>query len=73
MPQVIALVVAGAGLYAGFKWVSRLLSEAESVIKRGEEIQRREAAAQSVPKDLGTLDYDPQTGVYRPRAKQHGG
>jgi hypothetical protein len=73
MPQVIALMVAGAGLYAGFKWVSRLLSEAEQTIKRGEEIQRREAAARSVPKDLGPLDYDPQTGVYRPRTKQHGG
>jgi len=70
MPQVIALVVAGAGLYAGYKWVSRLLSEAEEVLKRGEEIQRREAAARGVPKDLGTLDYDAQTGVYRPRAKQ---
>ncbi|HYD16048.1 MAG TPA: hypothetical protein VEA77_06575 [Hyphomicrobium sp.] len=73
MPQVIALMVAGAGIYAGFKWVSRLLTEAEQVMKRGEEIQRQEAQARNVPKDLGSLELDPQTGVYRPRTKQHGG
>ncbi len=70
MPQVIALMIAGAGLYAGFKWVSRALSDAQEALKRGEaEAKRREAMAQGGPKDLGALDYDPQTGVYRPRSK----
>ncbi len=70
MPQVIALVIAGAGLYAGWKWVSRAVSDAQDALKRAEtEANRREAMARGTPKDLGSLDYDPQTGVYRPRAK----
>lgn len=69
MPQVIALVVAGAGLYAGYKWISRVLSDTQEALRRAEsEVLRREAA-RSGPKDLGTLEYDPQSGVYRPRAK----
>lgn len=58
MPQVIALVVVGAGLYAGYKWVSR-------VIAKGQRSDERRVT----PKDLGTLDYDAKTGVYRPRVK----
>ncbi len=58
MPHVIALVVAGAGLYAGYRWVSR-------VIARG---QQREAH-RVTPKDLGNLEYDAKAGVYRPRSK----
>jgi hypothetical protein len=70
MPQVIVLVVAGAGLYAGYKWISRVLSDTQESLRRAEsEVLRREAAARGGPKDLGTLEYDPQSGVYRPRAK----
>ncbi|HEX2841993.1 hypothetical protein [Hyphomicrobium sp.] len=70
MPQVIALMIAGAGLYAGWKWVSRAVSDAQEAIKRGEaEAKRREAMARGGPKDLGALELDPQTGAYRPRAK----
>ncbi|HRN89090.1 hypothetical protein [Hyphomicrobium sp.] len=58
MPQVIALVVIGAGLYAGYKWVSRTIAKGQ---RRGE---RR-----VTPKDLGTLEYDAKSGVYRPRGK----
>lgn len=56
MPQVLALVIAGAGLYAGYKWV-------RSVMARGE------GKAAATPKDLGALDYDAKNGVYRPRKK----
>jgi hypothetical protein len=70
MPQVIALVVAGAGLYAGFKWISRVLSDTQDALARTEaEVQRREAGVRGTPKDLGTLEYDAQSGVYRPRTK----
>lgn len=58
MPQVLALVIAGAGLYAGYRWVSR-------VIARGQQRGERRMAA----KDLGPLEYDAKTGVYRPRGK----
>jgi hypothetical protein len=70
MPQVLALIAAGAGLYAGFKWVSRTLAEAQKAA-RVREAELKDAMARSgvVPKDLGTLERDPSTGVYRPRAK----
>jgi uncharacterized protein YbjQ (UPF0145 family) len=69
MPQVIAAMVIGASVYAGFKWLSKLLGDAQNAAKRMEEEARRErarATAQTA-KDLGALELDPETGVYRPR------
>lgn len=57
MPQVLALVIAGAGLYAGYKWISRYLADG------------RRPKGRSTPKDLGTLEYDAEARVYRPRVK----
>ena len=37
-----------------------------SYLRRAEDELRRAAAARSVEKDMGTLEYDPRTGVYRP-------
>jgi hypothetical protein len=71
MPHVFALVIAGAGLYAGYKWASRALAEAQQAARK-REAELREAMAQNGrggPKDLGTLEFDPQSGVYRPRGK----
>lgn len=71
MPQVLALVIAGAGLYAGYKWVSRLVADAQQTA-RVREAELREAMAQrgrGTPKDLGTLELDPASGVYKPRQK----
>jgi hypothetical protein len=70
MPQALALVIAGAGLYAGYKWVSRLLAEAnDAALKREAELREAMARGRGTPKDLGTLEYDPETGVYRPRSE----
>jgi hypothetical protein len=70
MPQVLALVIAGAGLYAGYKWVSRMVADAQQTA-RVREAELREAMARrgGAPKDLGTLELDPVSGVYRPREK----
>ena len=59
MPHVLAMVIAGAGLYAGYRWVSRTIAKGE----------QRGAAPSVSPKDLGTLEYDDRAGVYRPRGK----
>lgn len=68
MPHVLALVIAGAGLYAGYKWVSRALAEAQdAALKREAELREAMAQGHGTPKDLGRLEYDPETGVYRPR------
>lgn len=71
MPHVFALVIAGAGLYAGFKWMSRVVASAQEAA-RLREAELGEAVAQrgrGAPKDLGVLELDPATGVYRPREK----
>ena len=68
MPQVIAAMVVGASVYAGFKWLSKLLGEAQDAATRMEEAHRRNSRANShTPKDLGALELDPETGVYKPR------
>lgn len=69
MPHVFALVIAGAGLYAGYKWVARQLADVQEAARR-QEAELREAmmrGGRAAPKDLGTLEFDPQAGVYRPR------
>lgn len=67
MPQVIALVLAGAGLYAGYRWMSREIGRAVTAASEAQEGLRSQAAKVSVvPKDLGTLEWDEAAGVYRP-------
>lgn len=69
MPQVIAAMVIGASVYAGFKWLSKVLGDAQDAAKRMEEEARRQRARATshTPKDLGALELDPETGVYKPR------
>jgi len=69
MPQVVAIMIAGAGLYAGFKWVSHVVAQAKDAARSMEEQAERARAAARGPKDLGTLEYDQETGVYRPRIR----
>ena len=68
MPQLIALALVGAGLFAGYKWVAgkarKALAEAE---RARAEAEQRAAAAMGAPKDLGQLEWDPVSGVYKPR------
>lgn len=72
MPQVIALVLAGAGLYAGYKWIAKqLTTAAEDAARAREELARRAAEAAGAPKDLGVLEWDEKSGVYKP-SKGHG-
>jgi hypothetical protein len=66
MPQVIALALVGASLYAGYRWFARTAKEITAEIQRAEdELHRRAAAA--LPKDMGELEYDPASDVYRPK------
>jgi hypothetical protein len=66
MPQVIALALLGAGLYAGYRWVTRATREIADQMQRAEEALRQQANSGHVEKNLGTLEYDPAAGVYRP-------
>lgn len=63
MPQLIVLAAIGAGLYAG----SRLLSLIAGQLHERAEVRTTENRDNIVAtKDLGRLEYDPVTGVYKP-------
>ena len=65
MPQVIALVVAGAGLYAGYRWLSREVRRALAAAD-AQGLTGQAVKPARMPKDLGPLEWDEQAGVYRP-------
>jgi hypothetical protein len=72
MPQVIAIALLGAGLYAGYRWLTRVGGMLTANVHRAEEELRRRAARASgglVEKDLGALEYDAEAGVYKPRGR----
>lgn len=66
MPHVVALTVIGAGLYAGYRWFTRAAREFGESLQRAEEDLARQRAGGRIEKNLGALEYDPATGVYRP-------
>ena len=68
MPHVLLAVFAGAGLYAGYRWAVRVSARAEAFrAAMQSETERGQREAQG-PRDLGTLEYDSEAKVYKPRA-----
>ena len=68
MPQLVGLVVVGAGLYAAYKALGRMAQRVSVDMKRAEEeLRRRAAAAGAIEKDLGALEWDETQQVYRPK------
>ena len=65
MPQVIALAFLGAGLYAGYRWFARAAGGIAARVERAE-AELRQRSQGRIEKDLGALEYDPASGVYRP-------
>ena len=55
MPQVIALALLGAGLYAGYRWFTRTAREIGEGMQRADEELRRQEAAGRIEKNLGAL------------------
>ena len=67
MPQLIALALAGAGLYVGYRWLARELQRAtQAAAQARAERERQAAEVTGAPKDLGALVWDEKAGVYRP-------
>jgi len=65
MPQAVALALIGAGMYAGYR-----LAQAWTAQNRDAASQARAtdgSADRKAMRDLGDLEPDPQTGIYRPR------
>lgn len=68
MPPLIVLAIAGAGVYAGYKLFTKLVEQAATPAKSDAEARKAQAAARAgEPKDLGGLEWDPQSGAYRPK------
>jgi hypothetical protein len=65
VPQLAILALVGAGLYAGYRWYARTAKAVTAEIKRAED-ELRVRAAGAIEKDLGTLVFDPVSGMYRP-------
>jgi hypothetical protein len=61
--MVLALV--GAGIYAGYRWLWRPARMIAAEVRRAEDAMRR-GAVRSLERDMGQLEYDPISGVYRP-------
>ena len=70
MPPVVAAVLVGAGVFAGVKWISRKMARVAQAARLAREELSRDQRVATVPKDLGTLEWDAAAGVYRPRARR---
>jgi hypothetical protein len=65
VPQVIVLALLGAGFYAGYRWLARTAGEIGEQMRRTEDEMGQKASGR-IEKDLGALEFDPASGVYRP-------
>ncbi len=68
MPQLVGLMVVGAGLYAAYKALGRIAQQVSEQMARAEdELSRRTAEVRVAEKDLGVLEWDEAQQVYRPK------
>jgi hypothetical protein len=73
MPQVVLLAAIGGALYAGYRALTRVSQAMTAELRRGEELAAHKRAQNSgdgtAARDLGTLELDPRSGVYKPTPK----
>jgi hypothetical protein len=72
MPQVVAAVLIGAGIAAGVKWIAKEMARAADAARVAHEQMTRRSPLKVAPKDLGTLEWDADAGVYRPSSTRNG-
>jgi hypothetical protein len=64
MPQLLLILLAGAGVWAGYSWVRKEQERVRATLKDAEEeLRKRDETA------IPTLKRDPETGVYEPVEK----
>jgi type II secretory pathway component PulJ len=66
VPQLVVLALLGAGAYACYRWIARASRELAAELRRNQEELQRGSSPRQVERDLGSLEYDPKSGVYRP-------
>ena len=65
MPQLVGLMLIGAGVWVGYKAIQRWSRRAADDRRKAENAtQARDPIA--AERDLGALHLDPETGVYKP-------
>ena len=67
MPQLLGLVLIGAAAVAGFKAIRRVVGNLADEAQRAASKARHQHAEAAGMKDLGNLELDPKSGVYKPR------
>lgn len=61
MPQIIVVLLAGTGIWAGYKWLRKEQRRVKASLRDAEdELRRRDE------KSISTLKQDPKTGIYGP-------
>jgi hypothetical protein len=70
MPQIVAAVIIGAGVAAGVKWLSKEMSRAANAARLAAEELKQSRRTATGPRDLGALEFDAATGVYRPTRRR---
>lgn len=66
MPQLIGLALLGAGIYAGVRAAIRFGQRISEEARRTDDAEAATAVAE---KDLGSLEFDPASGVYKPAGR----
>ena len=69
MPQLIVIALIGAAFYAAYRWMRQASDAVTAELSRAEDELRRRTAGGRIEKDLGRLEYDPATGIYRPQKR----
>ena len=63
--KVIALaLLLGVAVHVGYRWFARSAHEAGAELRADHELPQNSAGR--LERDLGALEYDPASGVYRP-------
>ena len=65
MPQLLGLALLGAGVFAGYRAARRLADRMRADLDRAAATAAEHRDRQI--KDRGALEFDPASGVYRPR------
>ena len=58
MPQLVAIALAGAVLFAGYRWLARETSQVKDAMRAAEEELRRRAAEAAAGVPSGTTEAD---------------
>lgn len=66
MPQIIGLMLIGAGIYTGVRAILRATDRWAEELRHAKDQRPQQTADTGIEKDLGPLELDPVSGLYKP-------